>query len=148
MPRPTTLRLSSWAWKKSIRNLGLISAEDSLDNAETMYKQVLESDADPVFRANAAVGLANVAETCNDFEAANVYWTQADSIAKEASLNAISAQAQVRLSLLEELAKPIIFADPLELPAPAPETEATPDTEADATVAPATDDVVAPADPG
>jgi predicted negative regulator of RcsB-dependent stress response len=127
---------------------GLMSAEDSLDNAEAMYKQVLESDADPVFRANAAVGLANVAETSNDFEAADVYWTQADSIAKDANLNAISAQAQVRLSLLDELAKPIIFADPLESPAPALETDTPTDTEADTTEAPATGDVVAPADPG
>ena len=152
---------------------GLMSAAESLDNAEAMYKQVLDSNIDPVYRANAAVGLANVEETRHDFKAANGYWTQAEQIAQEARLSAIAVQARIRLTLLDDLAKPIIFADPkpvsapiedtpsetdtavepdaqapaVEVPAtPAVEETAAPAVEVPAT--PAAEDTAAPADPG
>ena len=91
---------------------GVMSAEESLDAAEAMYRQVLDSDADPVFRANAAVGLANAAETRQDFKAAGEYWAKAKKIAEQARLATIAAQAKVRMGLLDELTRPIVFAEP------------------------------------
>ncbi len=133
----------------------MISSTDSLDSAVAMYKQVLDSDVDPVFLANAAVGLANVEETRGDFASAKSYWTQAQQIAESNRLDSIAAQARIRLTMLDDLAKPIIFADPK------PVTDATDDTptEADGTATklsaeatpvevPAAEEVVAPADPG
>jgi tetratricopeptide (TPR) repeat protein len=98
---------------------GMMSAEDSLKNAEDMYKQVLDSKADPAFRANAAAGLANVSETRGDFTAAREYWTQAEKLATDAHLPAIAAQAKTRLGLLEELARPIVFGTAEESTEPA-----------------------------
>ncbi len=89
---------------------GMMKPEESLDAAESMYKQVLESDAPVVYKANAALGLANVAETRGDFDAAKTYWEQAEKIATDAKLQAIASQAKVRLGMLGELARPIVFA--------------------------------------
>lgn len=133
---------------------GMMSAEESLDNAEAMYKQVLDSNADVVFRANAAAGLANVAETRGDYTAAEEHWTKAKSLAEEAHLSAIAAQAKVRLTLLADLSRPIIFADPDEV-APIEDdasTETAPANDEPAVEAPAAEDSAAateaPAVPG
>ncbi len=91
---------------------GVMSSKESLDSAEAMYKQVLESDTDAIFRANAAAGLANVAETRQDFQAAGDHWAMAKQIAEEARLTTIATQAEIRMGLLEDLTKPIVFADP------------------------------------
>lgn len=134
---------------------GMMSAEDSLKNAQALYQQVLDSKADPVYRANATVGLANVAETRGDFTAAKDYWTQAQKIAGDARLGAIVAQAQVRIAMLDELAQPIVFGtpvDPVESPAENADTPPAPDAagNADTQAAPAeaADPAAAPADQG
>lgn len=135
---------------------GMMTFEDSLKNAESMYQQVLDSKSDPVFLANAAVGLANVAETKGDFDAANKYWTRAEKIANDAHLGAIAAQAKIRLGMLDELKQPIVFGtrddsadvtpDDTASESPAPDAAA----EADASAAPAeaSEPAAAPADPG
>jgi tetratricopeptide (TPR) repeat protein len=105
---------------------GVMSAKESLTNAAAMYKQVLESDHLPVFRANAALGLANVSETQRDFEAAKGYWERAGQIADEARLAAISTQAQLRLDLIDSLSEPIVLVDAPKSDSVIPES--TPDT--------------------
>ncbi len=138
---------------------GVMSADDSLKNAEAMYRQVLDSKSDPVFLANAAVGLANVAETKGDFTAAEQYWTRAEKLANDAHLGAIAAQAKVRLGMLDELKQPIVFGVSVQSQPATPEdtttgspaddtgTAAEADPSADAAEAsePA---AVTPADPG
>ena len=129
---------------------GMMTFDESIKNAEAMYQQVLGSKSDPVFLANAAVGLANVAETKGDFDAANKYWTRAEKLANDAHLSAIAAQAKVRMGMLDELKQPIVFGTSAE-PEPAPD-----DTASEAPDSPATDSaaeaaepaVVTPADPG
>jgi len=96
----------------------VMSVEESLTNAEAMYKQLLESDHLPVFRANAALGLANVAETLRDFEAAKGYWIKAKEIAEGAQLGVIATQAQVRLDLIGSISEPIVLADDSEVVIP------------------------------
>jgi tetratricopeptide (TPR) repeat protein len=135
---------------------GVMSAQDSLDNAEKMYKQVLESQADAVYRANAAVGLANVAETRGDFAAAGEYWKQAEQIADEARLGSIGTQAQIRVALLDNLAKPIVFgeAPTIDFSTDTPADDAEGDTSAEPAAetppaeAPAAEEAATPADPG
>ncbi len=95
---------------------GVMSAKESLEASESMYAQVLESDADPTFMANAAVGLANVAETRNDFTAAAEHWAKAKQIAQDARLSTIATHAQVRIDMLDELAKPIVFGEVEDIP--------------------------------
>lgn len=124
---------------------GVMSAEDSLKNAEAMYQQVLDSKSDPVFLANAAVGLANVAETKGDFDAANNYWTQAEKIANDAHLGAIAAQAKTRLGMLDELKQPIVFGVSVE---PEPATPEGKVSESPSDDVGTTDPAAAPADPG
>ncbi|MEZ6191676.1 MAG: tetratricopeptide repeat protein [Phycisphaerales bacterium] len=138
---------------------GMLTFEESLKNAEAMYQQVLDSKSDPVFRANAAVGLANVAETRGDFDAANTYWTQAEKLASDARLGAIAAQAKIRLGMLDELKQPIVFGNaaqtapvtPDDTANEAPDSSATDSpAEADAPAAPVetAEPAAAPADPG
>lgn len=144
----------------SEQNPGVMSAEDSLKNAEAMYQQVLDSKSDPVFLANAAVGLANVAETRGDFDAAEKYWTRAEKIATDAKLGAIAAQAKIRLGMLDELKQPIVFGNAVEstdttsddTASEASADDAGTDVATDAvnTAAPAeaSEPAAAPADPG
>ncbi len=110
---------------------GVMSAKESLEAAESMYTQVLDSDTDAAFRANAAVGLANLAETRSDFTAAGDYWAKAQQIAEEARLTAIATHAQVRAGMLDELAKPIVFGESVEA------TDSTPDSTSDNSDTPA-----------
>lgn len=110
---------------------GMMSAEESLDAAESMYNQVLSSNTDPVYQANAAVGLANVAETRHDFDAAREHWTKAKQLAEGAKLNAIATLADLRMGMLDDLAKPIVFDESAPADEPAADT-ATDDAESSA----------------
>lgn len=138
---------------------GMMSVEDSLKNAEAMYQQVLDSKSDPVFRANAAVGLANIAETRGDFDAANTYWTQAEKLANDAHLGAIAAQAKIRLGMLDELKQPIVFGNAAQTAPVTPDDTANEAPDSSATDSPAEADTptapvetaepaAAPGDPG
>lgn len=108
---------------------GVMSVQESLDSAQAMYQQVLDSDSLPVFRANAALGLANVAETRGDWDAAAEYWALAKQLAEQARLDAIATQAQIRMDMLDSLKRPIIFGEP------EPQTSAAAQTVTDETVA-------------
>ncbi len=142
-------------------NEGGMSPDEALDSAQSLYKRVLDADELPVFRANAALGLANVAETRGDFEAAAGYWDQAKQIADEARLSAIVTQAQIRMDMIESLQTPIIFGEPVPEEAPSeeaadevtandPATDAAADELDAAPASPAEPGAVdvAPADPG
>lgn len=87
----------------------VMSSEDSLDAAEEMFNQLLASDAPAPYQANAAVGLANVAETRGDFDAAAKHWDKAKTIADEARLTTISTLAELRIGMLDDLKRPIVF---------------------------------------
>ncbi len=144
----------------------VMSPEDSLSSAEKMYKQVLDSQSDAAYRANAAAGLANVAETRGNFESAREYWTQAKQIAESGRLSTIIALADTRIALLEDLARPIILGEEVEfiLPEDFLSGDAQPDeaddvpvidalpieapTEGDPIETPVVDDATSPADPG
>jgi len=144
--------------ESSGEDTGVMSAKESLSNATAMYKRLLDSDHLPVFRANAALGLANVAETQRDFEAAKGYWTQAKQIAQEAKLNSIATQAQVRLDLIDSLTEPIVLADtpqdeaviPESAPdsPPSPDATNSPDTPVTINPTESSDAAAPPADPG
>jgi predicted negative regulator of RcsB-dependent stress response len=120
---------------------GMMSAEESLQAAESMFNQVLNSDADPAFLANAAVGLANLAETRHDFEAAAEHWSNAKQIADDARLSTIATLAQLRIDMLDDLARPIVFGESVETTEPVEPT--TDDTPTDSTDPSAADDVTA-----
>lgn len=132
---------------------GMMSASESLEAAEAMYTQVLESDAAPAFRANAAAGLANVAETHRDFTAAKEHWAKAQQLAEDARLTTLVTQANIRMAMLEDLAKPIVFDESDVTPVVAPESPAdaepqsTDAGEAEATATEAVEKVEASATP-
>ena len=88
-----------------------MSAGDSLEAAEEMFSQVLSSDAPAPYQANAAVGLANVAETRGDFDAAAKHWDKAKIIADESNLTTISTLVDLRIGMLDDLKRPIIFGE-------------------------------------
>jgi len=88
-----------------------MSADESLDSAEQMFNQILSSNAQAPYRANAAVGLANVAETRGDFDAASGHWAKAKEIAEESRLTTITTLADLRMSMLDDLARPIVFGE-------------------------------------
>ncbi|RMH11712.1 MAG: hypothetical protein D6698_15995 [Gammaproteobacteria bacterium] len=131
-----------------------MSADDSLNHAEKMYRQVLDGDYDLVFRANAAVGLANVAETRGDFQTAKEHWTLVEQLATQANLPVMIALAETRLDMIDELQRPIVFAteqadtqssisDPGASEAAVEPTPSSPNTESETNSTSAT-----PADPG
>lgn len=114
---------------------GVMSAEESLDAADKMFNQVLSSDAPDPYRANAAVGLANLAETRGDFDAAAKHWAKAKQIADDARLTTISTLVDLRIDMLDGLKRPIVFGESGE------SFESTEDvpTEANTSAAPAED---------
>ncbi|MEX0774822.1 MAG: hypothetical protein WD042_03805 [Phycisphaeraceae bacterium] len=99
-----------------------------LDEAETLYEKVLgRAEADPVFKLNARLGLAAIAETRgHSDEAAQQY----ELIQKEAGehYEAIAQQAKARQARLVELARPVVFgAEPPPEAPKGPEAPEAPD---------------------
>jgi hypothetical protein len=89
------------------------SPEDSqqaLDEAGTMYQKVLElKDAHKVYRLNAYLGLATLAESRGDLEQAREDY-EAVMDQAGAGYGMIVAQAKGRLQMLDRLADPVTFA--------------------------------------
>ena len=88
-----------------------LSPAEALPQAATMYQQVADSKAAPVYRVNALLGLAAVLESQQQFEQAEQAYNQAAELAEQANLIDLAGQVQARLALLPELAKPVIFAE-------------------------------------
>ena len=72
-----------------------------LDEAAWMYRQVLDQSAHPLLRINALGGLASVAETAGDWEAAAGYWRQALELAGT-GFTTLAQHAEMRLNLLKQ----------------------------------------------
>lgn len=118
--------------------------QEALENAKVMYQQVLSISQEPVYRVNAMMGLAAVAEAERNWEQAGTYYRQVIGQAQE-KMPWIAADAQKRLDLLDRLAEPIAFAPEPVLPAAAPAEAATEAQAALSIEAPSADESAAPA---
>ena len=82
--------------------------EADLQQAAAAYQRVPEVTMRQVFRANAYLGLGAVAESRQDWTAAETYYTQAAEAAGEL-YPSLAGQAQHRRALLETLQRPVAF---------------------------------------
>lgn len=122
---PTVKALSYLRGGELLSGMAITPAEDdtadpaeNLEQARRMYEQVLATAEEPVFRANALLGLAAVAETQQDWEAAREYYARVQEM-DALKLPGLIALADKRLSLLPELEEPVYFST--EVPADEPE---------------------------
>jgi len=108
------------------------STAGQIEEAESLLKAVADQPGlSPVYRLNALLGLAAVAEDRQQWaEAARIY----QQVAQEAGsrLSAIASRAEQRRQVLDQLAQPVTFATtqpaPPALPAPAvPDAVAAPE---------------------
>ena len=83
--------------------------EASLKLAAHLYERALEVTDQPLFQWHALAGLANVAETRAEFDAAAKLWQDAASRAGDL-YPYLAGQARQRLSLLERLRQPVVTA--------------------------------------
>ena len=99
-------------------------ARQKLDTAAKMYHEVVShADVPLVFRLNAMLGLAAVAENRGEWKDADSWYGQ---VAEQAgSYTMISAQAAARRAMLNELQEKMAFAPAKPAPAPTPLTEST-----------------------
>lgn len=87
-----------------------------LDRAEAMYRRVVDEAEHDAFRANALLGLAQVAETREQWDAARGYYDRAEALADEADLPEVASLAAHRRGMLDKLQQPVTIVD-----APAPD---------------------------
>lgn len=88
----------------------------ALANAKSAFDKALAASADqPIFRVNALLGAAAVAENERDFDKAKSHYEEVLSLAEASSLGLHAAKAQARLDLLPELSQPVTL-----LPDPGP----------------------------
>lgn len=106
--------------QQAVQGWGEAGAEPTagLEQAEALYKQVVEGAQHPVYRINALLGLAAVAETRQNWEAADQYYAQALTAA-EGEFPGLGQLAAQRRSLLDDLQKPITLAPAAAAPTPA-----------------------------
>ncbi|HEX7008822.1 MAG TPA: hypothetical protein VF184_02505 [Phycisphaeraceae bacterium] len=121
-----------------------LTPQQRLEQASQLYQQALEATKEPVYRANALLGLAAVAETQQRWDQARQYYAQAQQVAGD-QLPSIAAEAQRRQELLDALKQPVAFAP--EPAVTAPSTQSTADEQAQEAPAtqPGTDAAQAPA---
>lgn len=87
-------------------------ATEDLAQAAALYRRVLEQNAaalPAVYRVNALLGLAAVAESQKQWDEARGYYDQAIELADQ-QLPQLAEQARDRRELLDELRRPIVFA--------------------------------------
>ncbi|MFW6335724.1 MAG: hypothetical protein ACOC3G_01150, partial [Phycisphaeraceae bacterium] len=90
-----------------------------LERAETMYQRVLEEAEAAEFRVNAMLGLAAVAESREQWDAAVDWYTQAEALGEQSQLPRIVSIADHRRNLLDKLRLPVAIVE-----APEPEESA------------------------
>lgn len=95
-----------------------------LARAEAMYQRVLDEAEAAEFRVNAMLGLAAVAESREQWDAAADWYTQAQALGEESQLPRIVGIADHRRDLLDKLRMPVAIVD-------APEPEEPADAGAD-----------------
>lgn len=119
-----------------------------LENAALMYQQVLDNaQAHTIFKLNARLGLAAVAENRSDWSQAK---RQYDEIIDEAAggHGAIAHRARTRSAMLDQLKKPVAFRiDPAPTPSPNVPTPSEPDNPADQGNDPDAEEKSSPANP-
>lgn len=86
-----------------------LSPEQALSQAQDAYQHVLAVAKHPVYRINATLGLARVAESRRDWSAAQKQYQQALDAAQTASLPSLALQAQHGLDMLPQLQEPVVF---------------------------------------
>lgn len=80
-----------------------------LSGARTLYEQALQSAPHVVYRINAHLGLASVAETQSRWDDARQHYEQAIEAAG-AGFATLAEQARIRLDMLSNLRQPVVFA--------------------------------------
>jgi|GEM_PF-4565441 len=90
----------------------------ALTNAKNAFDKALAASSDqPIFRVNALLGAAAVAENEHDFDKAKGYYEEVLVLAQSNSLSLHVAKAQARLDLLPELSQPVtLLPDPEPVP--------------------------------
>lgn len=103
---------------------------DPLSQAEGMYNEVLAMTEEPVYRANAYLGLASVAESRQQYDKAGEYYDKAAAESGD-TYAALKMRAEQRKAMLSRLDEPVVFGTtsllpPEEAPAEAPAAESAP----------------------
>lgn len=100
-----------------------LTRQQALDQASVIYEKVAHhQDYHPIYRLNALLGLATVAENQQNWPAAKQHYHDALS-QSQGKYETIHSIAQARLDWLDKLAKPVHFASP---PPPEQSTANTP----------------------
>lgn len=106
-----------------------------LEKAEGLFRAVLESSADDPERTliavNAAFGLAAVAETRGDADAARAHYERAESLSNAAGYAPLAAVAAELLAEVDSAEAPVLYSK-AELPRMPYEPEPQPETSAEA----------------
>ena len=110
-----------------------------LDQAEAMYQRVLDDADRDVFRLNAHMGMAGVAESRQNWEAAQGHYEQVIALSEQADMANFGALAQMRISLLPQLQAPMDFAPEAAPPSDEPADEKKPVATPEELDAPGTD---------
>lgn len=92
--------------------------EQRLSRAETMYQRVLDLAEAEVFRANALLGLASVAESRERWDEAASFYDRAKAEAEAGELPELGRIAEHRKSMLDKLKLPVAIVEAPEEPAP------------------------------
>ena len=100
---------------RAVRPAETQEQQQRLERAETMYRRVLEEARGAAFRANAMLGLAAVAESREQWDAAADWYAQAKAAGEQSELPRIVTIADHRTGLLDRLRQPV---DIVEAPEP------------------------------
>ena len=96
---------------QALRPAEIEEQKQRLTRAETMYQRVLEEAEAAEFRVNALLGLAAVAESREQWDAASDRYTQAQELGEQGELPRIVAIADHRRNLLDKLRLPVAIVD-------------------------------------
>lgn len=86
-----------------------LDRQGQLTGARGLYEQALNTAPHDLYRLNALMGLAAVAETQERWDDARQHYEQAIEIADE-TYASIADRARTRVGMLDELSEPVVFA--------------------------------------
>jgi predicted negative regulator of RcsB-dependent stress response len=88
------------------------SKGEALSQAASLYETVANDESTPAaIRVNARLGLASVAETRNEWQAARNHYKAAIDLAEQNQLQALASQAKSRRDRLDQLSRPVQFVE-------------------------------------
>lgn len=99
------------------------SPKADLDHAEAMYHHVLTLADQPIYKLNALMGLANVAENRRLWSEAKNYYQEVERLGHRAGFANFVEEAKTRIDRLPQIQKPLVFAPPATQPATKPTTK-------------------------